>query len=57
LEKELDIKMGYNRLRPRESGQRVFVADASKAKKLIGWQPEIGKSQGVRKMIYWAAKS
>lgn len=32
LESELDIKMTYTQLPPRESDQRVFVADISKAK-------------------------
>jgi CDP-paratose 2-epimerase len=53
LEKELDIRMAYKQLPPRESDQRVFVADIRKAKKLIGWQPLISKDEGIRKMIEW----
>ena len=53
LEQELDIKMTYTKLPPRESDQKVFVADISKAKELIGWEPKVPKEEGVRKMIEW----
>lgn len=53
LEKELEIEMQYNQLPPRESDQRVFVADISKAQNKIGWQPKISKEAGIRKMIEW----
>ena len=53
LEQELDIKMTYQQLPARESDQRVFVADISKANRLIGWTPLVGKGHGVRLMIDW----
>lgn len=53
LEKELDVKMEYKELPVRESDQRVFVADLSKAKELIGWEPKVSKEEGIRKMIEW----
>lgn len=53
LEKEFDIKMSYRRLPPRESDQKVFVTDNRKAKKMIEWQPVVGKEIGIRKMIEW----
>jgi len=53
LEKELDIKMEYKQLPVRESDQRVFVADLAKAKELIGWEPQVSKEEGIRKMIEW----
>jgi len=53
LEKILDIKMNYIQLPPRASDQKVFVADITKAKKLIGWEPKISKEQGIRMMIEW----
>jgi CDP-paratose 2-epimerase len=57
LEKELDIKMDYKELPVRESDQRVFVADLSKAKELIGWEPKVTKEEGVRKMIEWVSNN
>lgn len=53
FEKELDIKMEYKELPVRESDQRVFVADLTKAKELIGWEPKVSKEEGIRKMIEW----
>ncbi|MBE0472542.1 MAG: GDP-mannose 4,6-dehydratase [Methyloprofundus sp.] len=53
LEKELDIQMTYQQLPPRESDQRVFVADIGKAKNKINWIPEVSKTDGIRKMIEW----
>jgi CDP-paratose 2-epimerase len=57
LEHELDIKMIYTQLPPRESDQRVFVADISKAKELIGWEPKVSKEEGIRKMIEWVSNT
>ncbi len=55
LEKELDIKMTYTQLPPRESDQRVFVADITKIQKMIGWKPMVTKAEGIGKMIDWIA--
>jgi CDP-paratose 2-epimerase len=53
LEHELNINLRYKKLPPRKSDQKVFVADTTKAKKLINWQPKIDKVSGIRKMIDW----
>jgi CDP-paratose 2-epimerase len=53
LEQELDIKMTYTKLPPRESDQKVFVANLSKIYNTIGWKPKVSKEEGVRKMIEW----
>lgn len=55
LEKELNVKMEYIQLPVRESDQKIFVADLTKAKELIGWEPKISKEEGIRKMIEWVA--
>lgn len=55
LEGELDIKMIYKNLPWRQSDQKVFVADITKATELFKWEPQITKKQGVRKMIEWVA--
>lgn len=56
LEHELDVNMSYKQLPPRESDQRVFIADITKAQKLIGWIPEVSKAEGIRKMINWVSQ-
>jgi len=53
LEKELTIEMDYIQLPPRESDQRVFVADISKVMNLVEWQPKVSKENGIREMIKW----
>lgn len=55
LEQELDIKMEYHQLPPRESDQRVFVADIAKVKAIINWTPRVDKTQGIFKMIEWVS--
>ena len=57
LELELDIKMEYTQLPVRESDQRVFVADISKAKELIGWEPKVSMKEGIEKMIDWISNN
>ena len=56
LEEELGITMRYKKLPPRESDQRVFVANIAKAKKLIDWTPKVKKSEGIKKMIEWVSE-
>jgi len=53
LEKLLEIKINYIKLPPRVSDQKVFVADISKAKNLIGWKPLINKEKGIMMMLNW----
>lgn len=55
LESELNIKMNYTQLPVRESDQRVFVSDLTKAKELIGWEPKVSKEEGISKMIEWVS--
>jgi CDP-paratose 2-epimerase len=56
LEKELGITLQYTKLPPRESDQKVFVADLTKAKRLLQWQPKVDKVTGIRNMLTWSAK-
>jgi CDP-paratose 2-epimerase len=53
LEEELSIKMNFKQLPPRQSDQKVFIADISKAKKMFQWSPEVDKREGLRQMIDW----
>ena len=53
LEKELNIKLNYVHLLPRESDQKIFVADIRKISGLCGWTPKTSKEEGVRKMLVW----
>lgn len=53
LQAELGIGLNYELTKPRESDQKVFVANISKAKKYFNWEPSISKEEGLRKMLLW----
>jgi len=53
LERELRVKLSYTKLPWRSSDQKVFVADISKAKNLIGWEPRVNKDKGIAMMLNW----
>lgn len=55
LEEYSGVKLVYTKLAPRESDQRVFVADINKANKLLGWQPRVSAREGVRHMLKWVS--
>jgi CDP-paratose 2-epimerase len=53
LEEMLNTRLRYIQLPPRESDQKVFVADITKAKTAIGWHPQIPAKEGIANMIDW----
>ncbi len=53
LEDIYGIKMEYTKLPPRQSDQKVFVADISKIRNRIGWSPKVTARDGVQRMVDW----
>jgi CDP-paratose 2-epimerase len=53
LEEIACIKLDYTKLPARESDQRVFVADITKANILMGWKADVTPRQGVFSMFEW----
>lgn len=54
LESEIDQPLRHTCLPPRESDQRVFVADIAKATTLLGgWKPKVSVTTGVAQMLAW----
>ncbi|QEM66883.1 NAD-dependent epimerase/dehydratase family protein [Geobacter sp. FeAm09] len=53
LEEFSDVKLTYTKLAPRESDQRVFVADIAKCLRLLGWEPKVSARDGVKRMLEW----
>jgi CDP-paratose 2-epimerase len=53
LEAEIGQPLHFIKLPPRDSDQRVFVADISKANKVAGWAPQVSASEGVVRMMEW----
>ena len=53
LESLIGTRMDYTMLPVRESDQRVFIADISKAASLLSWIPIVTTKQGVSSMLNW----
>jgi CDP-paratose 2-epimerase len=47
----------YVKLPPRDSDQRVFVADISRATRALGWTPRVSAREGVGRMLSWVGES
>lgn len=55
LESEINQPLHYKKQPPRESDQRVFVADIGKINRLTGWAPHVSAKEGVARMLDWVA--
>jgi CDP-paratose 2-epimerase len=53
LEREISQSLRYTKLPPRESDQRVFVANIRKIRELSGWMPRVSAQDGVSQMLSW----
>jgi len=54
---EVPIALDEGRLRPPNSEVERLVADVSKAKRLLAWQPEVTLDEGLRRTIEWLTGS
>lgn len=55
--RELNITTDEQRLRPSKSEVERLLADASKARELVGWQSEISLDEGLDRTIAWLAEN
>lgn len=53
LEETVGVKLHYTKLPPRESDQRVFVADLHKAEIQLDWKPVVSTRNGISLMVRW----
>lgn len=53
LEENLDITMKYTKIAPRESDQKVFVADLTKINSFLNIMPSIDTKNGIKMMTQW----
>ncbi len=53
LENTLEIALNPQRLPPRASDQKVFVADIAKARRLLSWTPRVSAQEGIVNMLAW----
>jgi CDP-paratose 2-epimerase len=56
LEKRFEIQLNYTHLPWRQSDQKFFVADNSKAGRLIHWTPKTSKEQGIEDTLSWQSR-
>ncbi len=54
--KEVKIVSDPERVRPPKSEVERLIADNSKAKELLGWEPKVSLDEGLRKTIDWFSK-
>jgi CDP-paratose 2-epimerase len=57
LEERLELKLHYTNLPWRQSDQKFFVADNSKAARIIGWTPLTTREQGLETVLEWELQS
>lgn len=55
MKKTCEPKISF--LERRESDQDCFIADISKAKNILNWEPKISKEIGITKMINWISSN
>jgi len=48
-----DTRLVYTHNPPRQSDQKVFVADIRKAARLLDWNPAVDKEEGISRMLRW----
>jgi CDP-paratose 2-epimerase len=53
LEEIVSVKLYYEKLPVRQADQKIFVADITKAKELLNWEPQILARKGIEEMLEW----
>jgi CDP-paratose 2-epimerase len=53
LENRLSIKLNYSHIPWRQSDQKFFVADNSKAERIIHWSPRTIRDDGLETVLQW----
>jgi dTDP-glucose 4,6-dehydratase len=57
LERDIPVTLDEKRLRPPDSEVERLVAGTGKAKRLLGWEPEVEFDEGLRRTIDWLSGS
>jgi NAD dependent epimerase/dehydratase len=53
LDRDVSVVLDEQRLRPRASEVERLVADATKARRLLGWKPEVDLERGLVRTVDW----
>jgi dTDP-glucose 4,6-dehydratase len=57
LDRDVPVELDDARLRPPASEVERLIADATKAKRMLGWQPQVTLDEGLRRTIEWMSES
>jgi dTDP-glucose 4,6-dehydratase len=57
LDRDVPVSLDEARLRPPDSEVERLIADPGKAKRLLGWEPELDLDEGLRRTIDWITGS
>jgi len=57
LEREIAVALDEERVRPADSEVERLVADPTRARALLDWEPEIDLEEGLRRTIDWVSNS
>jgi len=49
----LEFQPSFLHIEPRSSDQKIFIADVSKAFRLLDWRPTVSTTLGLEKMLCW----
>jgi len=52
-----DVKPQYGQAKPTQTEPKNWVADISKIKKILNWQPKYNLKDGLKKDIEWFKKN
>lgn len=55
LEEVLGVNLLFEKLPPRHSDQKIFVANIELAKQKLDWTPQVSYQQGVKKQLDWVS--
>lgn len=55
--RDVSVSLDESRLRPPESEVERLVADTTKARRLLGWEPSVDLDEGLRRTIDWLSGS
>ena len=57
LEDITKVKLNFKKLPPRESDQKIFVANTNKVYELLNWKPKTKTRSGINNMYEWVTSS
>jgi dTDP-glucose 4,6-dehydratase len=57
LGRDVPLELDENRLRPQDSEVERLLADTTKARKILGWEPSVELDEGLQRTVDWLTRS